>query len=111
MTSKQPKRFCFIHQDMEYQIGTWVMAMNPFTGNMAIPVMEFQVWGYKIIKIFIKNQHTLRKLLKFEIWCSQISGIILLINKLMLSKNVNKTNVLLNWYFSMKKNEKNFNDI
>ena len=34
--------------------------------NMAIPVMEFQVRGYKIRKI----QHTQMKLLNFENWCS-----------------------------------------
>jgi hypothetical protein len=33
---------------------------------MALPVMEFQVQGYKIRKIFAKNQHTQRKLLNFE---------------------------------------------
>ena len=33
MTSNQPKRFYIIHQDMEYLIGTWEKAINPFTGK------------------------------------------------------------------------------
>ena len=37
---------------------------------MAIPVMEFQVRGYKISKFLPKNQHTKRKLLNFGNWCS-----------------------------------------
>ena len=35
-------------------------AMDLIKG-MAIPVMEFQVRGYKIINILPKNQHTQRK--------------------------------------------------
>ena len=33
--------------------------------SMALPVMEFQDQGYKIIKIFAKSQHTHRKLVSF----------------------------------------------
>ena len=35
---------------------------------MAIQVVEFSNGGYKIRKIFAKNQHTQRKLLNFENW-------------------------------------------
>jgi hypothetical protein len=37
---------------------------------MAIPVVKFSREGYKIKKILLKNQHTQRKLLNFENWCS-----------------------------------------
>ena len=37
---------------------------------VAIQVMEFQVWGTKLERILLKNQHTQRKLLNFENWCS-----------------------------------------
>ena len=36
--------------------------------TMAIRVVEFSNGGYKIRKIFAKNQHTQRKLLNFENW-------------------------------------------
>ena len=40
---------------------------------MAIPVMEFQVQGYKIRKIFcLKINIPKRKLLNFENWCSGV---------------------------------------
>ena len=35
---------------------------------VAIQVMEFQVWGTKLERILLKNQHTQRKLLNFENW-------------------------------------------
>ena len=38
--------------------------------TMAIPVMEFQVLGYKIRKIFPQNLHIKRKLLNFKNCCS-----------------------------------------
>ena len=38
--------------------------------SMAIPVTQFQVRGYNIRMIFLKNQHTRRILLNFENWCS-----------------------------------------
>ena len=39
---------------------------------MAIPVLEFQFWGYKIRKKMPKDKHTItqRKLLNFENWCN-----------------------------------------
>ena len=39
--------------------------------TMAIPVVEFQVRGYKIRNFLPKNQHTQRKLLNFEKWCNR----------------------------------------
>ena len=38
------------------------------TYTMAIRVLEFSSRGYKIRKIFAKNQHTQRKVLNFENW-------------------------------------------
>ena len=35
---------------------------------MAIRVVEFSIGGYKIRKVFPKNQHPQRKLLNFENW-------------------------------------------
>jgi hypothetical protein len=32
---------------------------------MAIPVMEFQVWGYKIKKIFAQKSTYLKKIIEF----------------------------------------------
>ena len=55
------------------------------------------------------NQHTQKKLLNFENWCNgELSKIghhfsNKVIEKLMLSKNVNNKNVFLHWYSSMKK--------
>ena len=37
----------------------------------AIPVMEFLNQGYKIRKIFPKNQHTQMKLLNLKNWCNE----------------------------------------
>ena len=37
---------------------------------MAIRVVEFSNGGYKIRKVFPKNQHPQRKLLNFENWIS-----------------------------------------
>ena len=36
--------------------------------NMAVRVVDNSNGGYKIRKIFAKNQHTQRKLLNFENW-------------------------------------------
>ena len=38
--------------------------------SIAIPVLEFQFWGYKIRKEMPKDKHTQRKLLNFENWCN-----------------------------------------
>ena len=37
---------------------------------MAIPVMEFESGDTKLERFLPKNQHTQRKLLNFENWCS-----------------------------------------
>ena len=37
---------------------------------MAIPVVEFSRGGTKLERFLSKNQHTQRKLLNFENWCS-----------------------------------------
>ena len=37
---------------------------------MAVRVVEFSNWGYKIRKSLPKNQHAQRKLLNFENWFS-----------------------------------------
>jgi len=73
---------------------------------MVVRVVEFSSGGYKIKKDFLsKNEHTHRKLMNFENWCSaELSkiGIILLIksfkNLFHQKKSISK-NVLLNWYF------------
>ena len=62
---------------------------------------SFQMGGTKLERFLPNNQHNL-----LMGRCQKV-GIILEskeIWKLMLSKNVNKQNVLLNWYSSMKKN-------
>ena len=38
--------------------------------SIAIPVLEFQFWGYKIRKKMPEDKHTQRKLLNFENWCN-----------------------------------------
>ena len=67
----------------------------------------FQVGGTKLKIFFYKNHHPQSKLLNIEFL---FNGIILQSNKkiwkLILSKNINNKKVLLNWYSSMKKNEK-----
>ena len=70
---------------------------------MATPVMEFQVWGYKIRKIFAEKS----TLLNFENWCNgELSNIgHHFSNKVIKNIDVMK-NVLLNWYFSMTKMRK-----
>ena len=84
---------------------------------MAIPVVKFSREGYKIKKILLKNQHTQRKLLNFENWCSdEVSKIGHHFSNEVIFKNscyqkMSITNdVLLNWYYSMKKIEKDSDD-
>ena len=76
---------------------------------MVIRVVEFSSRGTKLERFSYKNQHTRRKLLNFENWCSgEMSKIghqfsYKMILELMLSKMSITKNVLLNWYSSMKK--------
>ena len=42
--------------------------MTIITFNMAIPVMESQVWEFKVF--LPKDQHTKIKLLNYENWCN-----------------------------------------
>ena len=81
---------------------------------MAVQVLSFQAGSTKLERFLHKNQHIHRKLLNFEFW---INGKLSKIGhhfsneviwKLVLSKNFNIKNVLLNWYSSMKKNWESF---
>ena len=62
---------------------------------MVVRVVEFSSRGYKLERFLSKNQHIQRKFLNFENWCSgELSKIghhfsNQVIQKLMLSKNVN----------------------
>ena len=84
---------------------------------MAIRVVEFSSGGTKLERFFNKNQHTRRKLLIFEfringelskIWhyfCNKV------IQKLILSKNVNNKKFALKMvFFDEKKIEKDDDD-
>ena len=83
---------------------------------MVIWVVEISRGGYKIRKILPENQHTTRRLLNFENWCSGelskfghhfINKVIL---KMMVSKNVNNEKCAPKFVFSNEKNEKDSND-
>ena len=62
---------------------------------MVLRVIEFSSWGTKLDRFLPKNQHTQRKLLNFENWCSgKLSKIghhfsNKVVKKSMLIKNVN----------------------
>ena len=67
---------------------------------MVVRVVEFSSWGYKIWKIFAKNQHTQKKLLNFENWCN---GEVSKSAKIQLSKSIfyAKNHRNLSHFFSM----------
>ena len=72
---------------------------------------SFQAGGTKLERFLPKNQHTQRKLLNFEFW---INGELSKIGHHFSNKEINQKlsikNLLLNWYSSMKKNEKDLDD-
>ena len=90
----QPKSFQIHLQGVSFIVPCLFIAKkkgNALVLGMAIQVMEFQVWGYKIERFLPKNQHAQRKLLNFENWCSrELSklGIILIIKWSLLGKNL-----------------------
>ena len=72
---------------------------------------SFQLGGTKLERFLLKNQHTSRKLLNFENWCSgELWKIGHHFRKQSYLKMSITKNVLLNWYSSMKKNEKDLDD-
>ena len=84
---------------------------------MVIRVVEFSSGGYKIRKIFAREQHTQRKSLNFEFWINgELSKIghhfcNIFFFKLILSKNVNNkkcTPKLV--FFNEKENKKDLDD-
>ena len=82
---------------------------------MAIRVVEFSSGGYKIRKIFALESTYQKEIIEFwiNVELSKIGHHFSnrLIQKLIISKNVNNKKVLLNWYSSMKKKEKVLDDL
>ena len=52
--------------DLQVKRLTTQISWIPYIFIVAIQVMVFQVWGTKLERILLKNQHTQRKLLNFE---------------------------------------------
>ena len=79
---------------------------------MAILVVDFSIGWYKIKKKMHKNQHTQRKLLNLEFWINgEMSKIrhhfsSKVIQKLILSRNVNNKKCAPKLVFFNEKNEK-----
>ena len=73
-------------------------------------MLSFQAGDTKLERFLPKNQRTQRKLLNFENWFNgELSKIGHNFSNKVILKTITK-NVLLNWYSSMKKNEKDSNE-
>jgi hypothetical protein len=57
---------CFYHRPVSSTVWPSNDVPVEIVCSMALPVMGFQDQGYKIRKVFHKNQHTQRKLLNYE---------------------------------------------